>query len=416
MFRPVPLFIGLRYTRAKKRNHFISFISLTSMISIALGVAVLITVLSVMNGFDEQIRNRIFSMAQQVTIKTLSGSLDNWQNMSTELSQYKDVTGVVPFISGIGLLTAQGQNHAIAIQGILPDRESAVSDINNKVVEGSLSALQPDQFGIVIGEKIADDLGLSVGDKVAIMVPQASVTPLGVFPQMRRFTIVGIFKVGNGFGFDSQLAYMQLNDAQKLLMLGNSVTGLQLKLKDLYAAPQFGQMLAQQLPPGDVVTDWTQDYGPLFQAIKLEKTMMFLVLVLLVAIAAFNLVSTLVMVVNEKRADIAILRTLGATPGTILATFMVQGLIIGLVGTLLGLIGGVALALHVTSLVNVIQNVFHVHIFTGEAYFFDYLPSQVQTLDIIKVCAIALFLSLIATLYPAWTASRTQPAEALRYE
>lgn len=416
MFKPVPLFIGLRYTRAKKRNHFISFIALTSMISIALGVAVLITVLSVMNGFDEQIRNRIFSMAQQVTVRTLSGSLQDWQTMSTQISQDKNVTGIVPYISGIGLLTAAGQNHAIAIQGILPDQEDAVSDISKKVVDGSLSALQPNQFGIVLGEKIVDDLGISVGDKVAILVPQASVTPLGVFPQMRRFTVVGIFRVGNGFGFDSQLAYMNLNDAQKLLMLGNAVTGLQLKLKDLYAAPQFSNDLAQRLPAGYVVSDWTQDYGPLFQAIKLEKTMMFLVLILLIAIAAFNLVSTLVMVVNEKKADIAILRTLGATPRTILATFMVQGLIIGLVGTLLGLIGGILLALNVTSLVTMINNLFHVHLFTGDAYFFDYLPSQIQVFDILKISAIALLLSLVATLYPAWTAARTQPAEALRYE
>ena len=416
MFKPVPLFIGLRYTRAKRRNHFISFISLTSMIGIALGVAVLITVLSVMNGFDEQIRNRVFSMAQQVTVRTFSGTLNNWSDLSNQLSHYPGVTGVVPYIAGQGLLTNDGQNSPVIVQGILPEKESAVSDLANKVVDGSLSNLKSNQFGIVLGQKLADSLGLGVGDKVALLIPQATVTPLGVFPQMRRFTVVGIFKIGNGFGFDSELAYIHLNDAQKLFMMKSGVSGLQLKLQNLYAAPQINQTLSQQLPPGYQVTDWTQDYGAFFQAVKLEKTMLFLILILIIAIAAFNLVSTLVMVVNDKRADIAILRTLGATPNTILATFMVQGLVAGVVGTLLGLIGGVLLSLHATEIVNAIQQIFHVQLMSSDVYFVNYLPSQLQMSDVIKICSIALILALLATIYPAWTAARTQPAEALRYE
>ncbi len=416
MFKPVPLYIGLRYTRAKKRNHFISFISLTSMIGIALGVAVLITVLSVMNGFDEQIRDRVFVMAQQMTVRTFSGNLTNWNGLADQLSHYPGVTGVVPFIAGQGLLTSEGQNSPVIVQGILPDKESAVSDLANKVVQGSLNNLQANQYGIVIGQKLAESLGLIVGDKVTLLIPSATVTPLGVFPQMRRFTVVGIFKVGNGFGFDSELAFIHLNDAQRLFMMKSGITGLQLKLQNLYAAPQMTQSLMQQLPAGYQVSDWTQDYGAFFQAVKMEKTMMFFILILIIAIAAFNLVSTLVMVVNDKRADIAILRTLGATPNTILATFMVQGMVVGVVGTLLGLIGGVFLALHATEIVNAIQNIFHVQLLTSDVYFVNYLPSQLQSLDVIKICGIALGLSLIATIYPAWTAARTQPAEALRYE
>lgn len=416
MFKPVSLFIGLRYTRAKKRNHFISFISLTSMIGIALGVAVLITVLSVMNGFDEQIRNRVFAMAQQVTVRSFSGNLTNWNNLSDQLTHFPGVTGVAPFVAGQGLLTSEGQNSPIIVQGIFPDKESAVSDLANKVVKGSLNNLQANQYGIVIGQKLAETLGLIVGDKVTLLIPSATVTPLGVFPQMRRFTVAGIFKVGNGFGFESELAYINLNDAQKLFMMNSGISGLQLKLHDLYAAPQITQQLMQQLPAGYQVSDWTQDYGAFFQAVKLEKTMIFYILVLIIAIAAFNLVSTLVMVVNDKRADIAILRTLGATPNMILATFMVQGMIIGVVGTLLGLIGGLFLALHATEIVNAIQNIFHVQLLSSDVYFVDYLPSQVQPLDVIKICSIAFLMSLVATIHPAWTAARTQPAEALRYE
>ncbi len=416
MFKPVPLYIGLRYTRAKKRNHFYSFISLTSMIGIALGVAVLITVLSVMNGFDEQIRDRVFVMAQQVTVRTFNGNLTNWNSLADQLSQYPGVTGVVPFIAGQGLLTSDGQNSPVIVQGILPDKESAVSDLSNKIVQGSLNNLQANHYGIVIGQKLAASLGLMIGDKVTLLIPSATVTPLGVFPQMRRFTVVGIFKVGNGFGFDSELSFIHLNDAQRLFKMNSGVTGLQLKLQNLYAAPQVTQGLMQQLPAGYQVSDWTQDYGAFFQAVKLEKTMMFFILILIIAIAAFNLVSTLVMVVNDKRSDIAILRTLGATPNTILATFMVQGMVVGIVGTILGLIGGVFLALHATEIVNAIQNIFHVQLLTSDVYFVNYLPSQLQSIDVIKICGIALGLSLIATIYPAWTAARTQPAEALRYE
>lgn len=416
MFRPLALFIGLRYTRAKRRNHFISFISLSSMLGIALGVAVLITVLSVMNGFDQEIRNKIFGTANQVTVSTLAGSVSDWKALNTKLINFPGVTGTAPFVNGQGILVNQGQTHPVLTIGIDPAQEINVSTVGSKMVEGSLMALKPGEFGIVIGQKLSDSLGVDIGDKINLLIPSATITPIGIIPRFKTFTVVGIFQVGNGFGFDSDLAYIDLKDAQALFQLGESVTGIRLKIKDLYAAPQLSENLADALPSNYYITNWTQDYGSLFHAISLEKTMMFLILLLLIAIAAFNLVSTLVMVVTDKQSDIAILRTLGATPGTIMAIFVVQGSIIGLVGTFLGFLGGVALAKHVTELVNMIQNVFHVQLLSSDVYVVNFLPSQLVWSDVWHICIAALLMSLFATIYPAWRASRTQPAEALRYE
>lgn len=417
MFRPIALYIGLRYTRAKRRNHFISFISMTSMIGIALGVMVLITVLSVMNGFDQQIRQHFFAMAQQVTVRGMDGQLANWDTMSKKITQANPhVTGTAPYVVGQGLLTNGQQNQAILVYGIDPQREQQVSELPQKMVQGSIHDLHPNRFGIILGAKLAEDLNVGVGGKVNLLIPSASFTPVGVFPRFKVFTVTGIFKVGNGFGYDDQFAYIDMHDAQTLFMLGTHVSGLQLKLSNMYLAPQITQDLAQQLPSGYVVNDWTQTYGAFFQAVKLEKTMMFLMLILIIAVAAFNLVSSLVMVVTDKESDIAILRTLGATPRTILSIFIVQGAIVGIVGTLLGLITGVILASHVTELVNWIQAIFHVQLISSNVYYVNYLPSKLEASDIWHVCLLSLFLSLIATLYPAWRASRTQPAEALRYE
>ncbi len=416
MFYPIALFIGLRYTRAKRRNHFISFISLTSMIGIALGVAVLITVLSVMNGFDQEIRSRIFGMANHMTINTLDGRLLNWQGLADEVKQYPGVIATAPFVSGQGMLLNRGLNHPSIITGVDPSQEAKVSIIAQKMVGGNFNALQPGQFDIIIGAQLAQSLGVDLGDKVTLLIPSVAVTPLGVMPRYKPFTVVGIFKVGNGFGFDSDLGYINIKDAQALFQLGNAVSGLRLKLTDLYLAPKLTQAISQKLPTNYLVSNWTYDYGSLFHAIQLEKTMMFLILLLLVAVAAFNLVSTLVMVVTDKRSDIAILRTLGATPRTILAIFMVQGSIVGLVGTLLGLIGGVSLALNVTKIVNGIQNIFHVQLLSSNIYYVNYLPSQLLWSDVFNISITALLMSLLATLYPAWRAARTQPAEALRYE
>lgn len=416
MFRPLAFYIGLRYTRAKRRNHFISFISLSSMLGIALGVAVLITVLSVMNGFDQEIRSRIFGMANQVTVTTLNARIPQWQSIEEQLIKYPGVTGVAPFVGGQGILVNQGLNHPVAIVGVSPEKELQVSSISQKITQGSLKALIPGQYGIILGENLAASLGVTIGDKLSLLVPAATVTPMGIMPRFKVFTVVALFKMGSGFRFDSDMAFIQLKDAQTLFQLGNAVSGLRLKLQDFYAAPQISTGITEKLPSNFVVTNWTEDYGSLFHAISLEKTMMFLILLLLVAIAAFNLVSTLVMVVTDKRSDIAILRTLGATPKTILAIFMVQGTIVGLLGTFLGLIGGIFLALHATELVNLIETTFHVKLLSSDVYYVNYLPSQLQSLDVIHICIAAIMMSLLATLYPAWRAARTQPAEALRYE
>ncbi len=387
------------------------------MIGIALGVMVLITVLSVMNGFDQQIRQHFFAMAQQVTVRGMDGQLANWETMSKKITQTNpEVIGTAPYVVGQGLLTNSGQSQAVLVYGVDAQRERQVSELSQKMVEGKLRDLRPNRFGVVLGAKLAQNLGVGVGGKVNLLIPSASFTPVGVFPRFKLFTVVGIFKVGNGFGYDDQFAYIDMHDAQTLFMLGTHVSGLQLKLSNMFLAPQITQNLTQQLPAGYLVSDWTQTYGAFFQAVKLEKTMMFLMLILIIAVAAFNLVSSLVMVVTDKKSDIAILRTLGATPRMILSIFIVQGAIVGIVGTLIGLITGVILALHVTELVNWIQAIFHVQLLSSDVYYVNYLPSKLEASDVWHICLLALALSLLATLYPAWRASRTQPAEALRYE
>lgn len=416
MFRPVSLFVALRYTRAKRRNHFISFISLTSMLGIALGVAVLITVLSVMNGFDSVIRDHFFSMAQQVSIRGITGKLSDTNWIQKNLATQANIQASVPFIEGQGLLSANGQTSAVLSYGILPEAQPKVSPIASKMISGALANLKPNHFGIVLGIKLANNLGLTIGDKVTLIVPTATLTPAGIFPRFKVFTVVGIFKTGNGFGYDSQFAYLHLQDAQKLFLLGKAISGLALKISDFYAAPAVATRLRQVLPAGYLVSDWTQDYGIVFDALKLEKTMMFFILVLIVAVAAFNLVSTLVMTVTDKRSDIAILKTLGATSGLILRIFMIQGMIIGIIGTLIGLIGGSLLSFYATDIADILQKWCHVQLLSSDVYYVNYLPSELLATDIIKVCFIALLLSFLATIYPAWRASATQPAEALRYD
>lgn len=416
MFKPLALFIGLRYTRAKRNNHYISFISSSSMIGIALGVAVLITVLSVMNGFDEEIKNSFFGMVPEITITSYDGQVSNANQLEQSVAQFPGVNAVVPFVGGQGLLTRGGQVAPIEVTGILPQRESEMSVLADKMVAGQLDQLQAGQFGIVLGRDITTQLNLLVGDQVTLMIPQASVSPLGINPRFKRFTVVGIFAAGDGFNFDSKLAYINLADAQTLFQMGHDVSGLRIRIDNIYAAPFMSAQLASQLPPNYYVGNWTQQYGEFFHAIKLEKNMMFLILALVIAVAAFNLVSSLVMVVNDKRADIAILRTLGALPRTILAIFMVQGSIVGIAGLILGLIFGTLMAVNATEIVNWLQAALHVQFLSADVYFIDYLPSKVQWQDIVKISVLALLMSFVATIYPAWRASRIQPAEALRYE
>ena len=415
MFRPFVLYIGLRYTRAKRRTHFISFISFTSMIGIALGITVLITVLSVMNGFDQEIRDRIFSIANQITIVSAKPLID-WKSLSNRLSKQSDVIGIAPFISGQGMLTNAMKSHPTIVLGILPKQERSVSVIQDKIILGSFS-LKENKYGILLGEQLALSLNASLGDKVNLIIPSITITPIAAIPRFKTFTVAGIFRAGKNFGFDSDIAFIHMKDAQRLFQMNNKVSGLRLKLDNLYDAPRIAEKIAKELGEFYQVNNWTEDYGSLMRAISLEKTMMFFILLLLIAISAFNLVSSLMMIVIDKRSDIAILRTLGATPMTILSIFIVQGAFIGVLGTLLGLFFGLLLASHVTQIINFIEHTFNLHLLESNVYFFlNYLPSKIELPDVLRVCSTALIMSLIATIYPAWRAARVQPAEALRYE
>lgn len=414
MFRPLPLFIGLRYTRAKKHNHFVSFISLSSMLGIGLGVMVLITVLSVMNGFDDEIHKRFFGMAPEITLTGVDDKLSNWEALATQLQKLPGVIGLAPYVGAQGLLTHEGQVIPIILTGIIPSYEEQITKLRHKIILGDMSDLN--HFGMVIGESLANTLGVTIGEKVTIMIPQATVTPAGMVPRFKRFTVNAIFSAGSGFNFDSKMVFIDLSDAQKLLQIGSQITGIKLKLDDIYKAPALSKQIADDLGEGYQVGNWTDQFGAFFHAVKMEKTMMFLILLLIIAVAAFNLVSSLVMVVDDKQAEIAILRTIGATPRTILAIFIVQGMMVGIVGTLLGLLFGLLLASHATSIVNELQSMLEIQILSSNVYFVDFLPSKILFSDLWQVCGIALLMSFLATIYPAWRASKTVIAEALHYE
>ena len=390
------------------------------MLGIALGVTVLITVLSVMNGFDYEIHNRIFSMAEHVKISTVNGALSDWSSMAKKASAQKQVEASAPFVTGQGMISNAGAVSGVIISGILPQMEKNVSEMDRVMTQGAMANLKPGEFGMIIGQELALRLGISVGDKIVLVTPQATMTPIGVLPRFKRFTVVGIFHVGEGFGYyDSGVVFINLNDAQQLLQLGSAVSGLRLKVKNLYDAPLVSENLNKMLGQESqeyVVSDWTHEYGAYFKAIRMEKTTMFVVLLFIIAVAAFNLVSGLVMTVNDKSSDIAILRTLGASPRTIMSIFIVQGSIIGFIGTMLGVIGGILLALNAPGLVAALEHCFHTQFISAAVYFINYLPSKLVWSDVLHISIATFVMSLLATIYPAWRASQTQPAEALRYE
>jgi len=420
-FLPYELFVGWRYTRAKRKNHFISFISLTSMIGIALGVAALIVVLSVMNGFQKELRTRILGVASHLEITGSNYQLADWQRIAEFSIKQPHVSASAPYITAQGMLSYdQGVQGAI-IRGVVPTAEDKVADLGRHMKVGSLNDLRPGEFGIILGADLAYALGAQIGDKVVVMAPQGQFTPTGVVPRLKQFTLVGLFQIGMQ-EYDSGLALIHIEDAAKLYRMGQNVSGLRLKLDDLFDAPNVAAAMSEQLnrpptPYGNYyITDWTQQHANFFRAVQMEKRVMFIILTLIVAVAAFNIVSTLVMAVTDKRADIAIMRTFGASPGSIMKIFMVQGALIGVIGTVLGAFFGILIALNIDTIIPFIENLFHVQFLSKDVYQISDLPSDLIWSDVITIVMVSFVLSLLATIYPSYKASRINPAEALRYE
>lgn len=415
MKKPFEFFIGLRYIRAKRRNHFISFVTFASMLGVAVGVMALITVLSVMNGFDVELRERILGVVSHATVTAADGHLNNWQSLTKTLDRYPHIVGLAPYVSAEGMLSNDGDVSGTLIRGVLPAEEHTVSNLGDKMVVGRLSDLKPGEFGIILGRELAARLGVTLGDKITMITTETNVTPVGILPRIKRFTVVGMFEAGM-YEYDSALSLINLKDAQKLFQMNAAVSGVRIKLDDMFLAPQVARQLARDLPPGYLINDWTRQHANFFHAVETEKTIMFIILSLIVGVAAFNIISTLIMVVTDKRADIAILRTLGATPASIMTIFMIQGTVIGIIGTLLGVVGGIALATNVEVIVPAIERVFGVHFLSPEVYYISEVPSQLRVHDVTVTTAVAFVLCVLATIYPARRAAQTQPAEALRYE
>jgi lipoprotein-releasing system permease protein len=409
------LLVGLRYTRAKRRNHFISFISATSMAGIALGVAALIVVLSVMNGFQKELRARILGVASHVQISGADDRLADWRGVAKLAAQEPRVVASAPFINAQAMLTAGQAVRGSVVRGIVPELEDKVAEISQHMRVGKLASLQAGAFNIVLGSELARALGVLAGDKVALIAPQGLVTPAGVIPRLKQFTVTGIFEVGM-FEYDSGLALVNLQDAQKLYQMGDAVSGVRLRLDDLFAARNVARDLMTKMSSDYYATDWTRSHANFFRAVEIEKRVMFIILLLIVAVAAFNIVSTLVMLVTDKQADIAILRTIGASPGSIVQIFMVQGALIGVIGTFAGLVSGVLLAFNVGTVVPFIESLLGFKFLAKDIYYISDLPSDVQLGDVTTIGIVSLILSFIATLYPSWRASKVNPAEALRYE
>lgn len=412
---PYELFVGLRYTRAKRRNHFISFISLISMLGITLGIWALIVVLSVMNGFQHEIRTRILSVVSHVQITGADNTLPNWPAVAEQASKHPEVVATAPYVQAQALLSYGDSVRGAIIRGIQPEQERSVADIESHMKSGTLTDLKPGQFGIILGAELARALRVMRGDKVVLIAPRGQVTPAGIVPRLKQFTVVGVFEVGH-YEYDSGLALIDLADAQKLYQLADAVSGVRLKIKDLLQAPRVAHELSRMISADAYISDWTQQNANFFRAVEIEKRMMFLILTLIVAVAAFNIVSTLVMVVTDKQSDVAILRTLGASPRSIMKIFIVQGTIIGTVGTILGLVIGVITAINIDVIVPFIEHTFNVQFLSREVYYISELPSELQIGDVTVIALMSFVLTVLATLYPSFRASRINPAEALRYE
>ncbi len=415
ILQPYELFIGLRYTRAKRRNHFISFISLISMLGMGLGVMALIVVLSVMNGFQKEIRARMLGASPHLEVVADGGRLHDWRAVLNKVAQHPQVSAAASYIAGQGMLSFGQSVQGVMVRGIDPLQETAITGLSDKMKAGALNDLRSGEFAIVLGSDLARTLGVRLDDKVMLITPQGQITPAGMMPRLKQFRVAGIFEIGMA-PYDNSLALIHLNDAQKLFQLGEAVTGISAKLRNIDLAPLVAGELQSQLPPGLYANDWTHQNSNYFRAVQMEKKMMFIILSLIVAVAAFNIVSTLVMAVTDKQADIAILRTLGASPRSIMKIFIVQGVVIGLVGTLLGSIGGIVLALNLNVVVPFIEHLIGVQFLAKDVYYISELPSDLRYHEVALVTSMSFLISLLATLYPSYRAAQTQPAEALRYE
>ena len=413
MFNSFETMIGLRYVRARRRNHFISFISMSSMIGVALGVMALITVISVMNGFEKELKDRILGMASHAVIEELNG-LKDWQLVINNIKDHPEIVGAAPYFHAEGMLTKDKIVNGVIIRGILPHEETNVAIVAEKMIEGDLNDLISTEFNIILGAELVRKLNLEIGDKVTLVAPQVNFTPAGILPRLKRFTLIGIFEVGM-HEFDGGLALIHMDDALRLFRKSNP-TGIRLKTNNILKAPTISREIASQLSSKYWVIDWTQRHSNFFRALKTEKTVMFVILTLIVAVAAFNIISTLVMAVSDKQSDIAVLRTLGASPKSILKIFIIQGTIIGVIGILLGVIGGVWLASNIETLVPALENMLGYKFLSPDVYYISDLPSDMHWSDVILISVVSFVLCLFATIYPAFRAANTLPAEALRYE
>jgi len=407
--------IGNRYVRSRSSNGFVSLISAISMLGITVAVAVLIVVLSVVNGFERELQDRLLAMTAHASIEEADGRLEDWRSWVEQAEEHSEVAAAAPFVNGQGLLLLGDRLSGAQISGIEPQLESRVSSVGDAVTSGDLLSLQPGSFNIVLGIELANELRASIGDKVTLTLAEGIVTPVGVLPRNRRFTVSGTFRIGM-YEFDRRVAFVNLEDSQKLFRLAGDVTGIRLSVIDIYQASQVVRQVALGAGGGVMVSDWTRRHVNFFRSIQITKSILFVILLMVVAVAAFNIVSTLVMVVKDKQSDIAILRTVGATPAEILKIFMTQGSIIGVLGTAGGVILGVALSLNLENIVGFMEATFGIKFLAADVYFISDLPADLRAADVVRISTIALVLALLSTLYPAWRGARTSPAEALRYE
>ncbi len=416
-YLPFEVWIAYRYIKFKQKNSFISFISMTSMVGIALGVSALIIILSVMNGFQDELRTRILGVASHIEITSSNNTLTHWEDLTKKLHESPEVIGSAPYVDGQGMLVSEFGSQGIMLRGISSELEGNVDDLEKKVKVGKLSDLKPNAFNLILGIDTAKQLGIVVGDKVNILIPQGSYTPAGTFPRMRQFNVSGIFEIGM-YEYDSGMALMNLEDAQKFLQMNDAVSGVRVKIDDLFLAPIVAKRLSNNLSESGVfyVSDWTKKHTNFFAAVQMEKRVMFIILMLIIAVAAFNIVSTLVMAVADKRSDIAILRTYGAKPKSILYIFIIQGSLIGVIGTISGVFLGTVIALNIHAIVPFIEHLFNVQFLSKDIYYISEVPSKLLLTDVSAIASISILLSVLATIYPSIKASKSSPAEALKYD